>query len=128
MNTDVYTGADGAILLSSPQNTEGQAAQAVLDQHELTNVGRVQDVRVEVTAEVRAYHEIGQRYATQLRPGNVTIRGTHRPCLCQRRDDRAAARRGAGGAAGGELGASRVQHHGAARQPVERVAEHADAA
>ena len=76
MNTDVFTGADGAILLSSPQNTEGQAAQAVLDRHELTNVGRVQDVRVEVTAEVRAYHEIGQRYASQLRPGNVTIRGS----------------------------------------------------
>lgn len=75
MNTDVYTGADGAVLLSSPQNTEGQAAQAVLDQHELTSVGRVHDVRVEVTSEVRAYHEIGQRYASQLRPGNVTVRG-----------------------------------------------------
>ena len=76
MNTDVYTGADGAILLSAPQNTEGEAAQEVLDQHELTAVGRVQDVRVEVTTEVRAYHEIGQRYASQLRPGNVTVRGT----------------------------------------------------
>ncbi len=42
----------------------------------MTAVGRVQDVRVEVTTEVRAYHEIGQRYATQLRPGNVTVRGT----------------------------------------------------
>ncbi len=75
MNTDVYTGADGAIVLSTPQNTEGQKGQEVLDQHELTAVGRVQDVRVEVTAEVRAFHEIGQRYASQLRPGNVTIRG-----------------------------------------------------
>lgn len=76
MNTDVYTGADGAILLSAPQTTEGQAAQEVLDEHELTAVGRVQDVRVEVTSEVRAYHEIGQRYASQLRPGNVNVRGT----------------------------------------------------
>jgi hypothetical protein len=33
-------------------------------------------VRVEVHSEVRAYHEIGQRYATELRPGNITIRGT----------------------------------------------------
>ena len=76
MNTDVYTGADGAIVLSSPQTTEGTAAQGVLDQYELATVGRVQDVRVDVTSEVRAYHEIGQRYATQLRPGNVTVRGT----------------------------------------------------
>ena len=76
MNTDVYTGADGAIVLSTPQNTEGVAGQGVLDQYELATVGRVQDVRVEVTTAVRAYHEIGQRYATQLRPGNVTVRGT----------------------------------------------------
>ncbi|MEJ2386395.1 MAG: hypothetical protein P8Y27_03490 [Chromatiaceae bacterium] len=76
MNTDVYTGADGAILLSAPQTTAGEAAQEVLDQHELTAVGRVQDVRVEVTSEVRAYHEIGQRYASQLREGNVNVRGT----------------------------------------------------
>ena len=39
-------------------------------------MGRVQDVRVEVHSAVKAYHEIGQRYATELRPGNVTIRGT----------------------------------------------------
>ena len=42
MNTDVYTGADGALLLSAPQTREGEVAQAVLDQHELTAVGRVQ--------------------------------------------------------------------------------------
>lgn len=76
MNTDLYTGADGAILLSSPDGSEGQAAQAVIDAHELITVGRVQDVRIEVQAEVRAFHEIGQRYATQLRPGNVSINGT----------------------------------------------------
>lgn len=76
MNTDLFTGADGAILLSSPEGTEGEAAQAVIDSHELITVGRVQDIRVEVRSEVRAFHEIGQRYATQLRPGNVNISGT----------------------------------------------------
>ena len=40
------------------------------------SVGRVQDVRVSVSSDVKAYHEIGQRYATELRPGNVTIRGS----------------------------------------------------
>ena len=48
MNTDVYTGADGAMLLSAPQSREGESAQEVLDEHELTAVGRVQDVRVEL--------------------------------------------------------------------------------
>ena len=39
-------------------------------------VGRVQDVRVEVHSDVKPFHEIGQRYATELRPGNVSISGT----------------------------------------------------
>jgi hypothetical protein len=76
MNTEVYTGADGAILLSSPNSSEGEAAQAVIDAHNMVTVGRVQDIRIEVHSEVRAFHEIGQRYATQLRPGNVDISGT----------------------------------------------------
>jgi len=75
-NTRVFTGADGSIALSVPQGTEGEKAQAVLDAFELLAVGRVQDVSVQVHSDVKAYHEIGQRYATELRPGNVTITGT----------------------------------------------------
>ena len=75
-NTSVFTGADGSITLSVPQGTEGEKAQAVLSSYDLTTVGRVQDVRVEVTSEIRPYHEIGQRYAAELRPGNINIRGT----------------------------------------------------
>jgi len=76
MNTDVYTGAGGSILLSTPISSEGEAAQAILEANDLTVVGRVHNVRIEVQTDVRAYHEIGQRYATQLRPGNVNISGT----------------------------------------------------
>jgi hypothetical protein len=75
-STSVYTGADGSITLSTPEGSEGEQAQAVLDAYELISVGRVHDVRVEVQSDVKAYHEIGQRYATELRPGNVHIRGT----------------------------------------------------
>ncbi|MEZ4868463.1 MAG: hypothetical protein R3C14_44450 [Caldilineaceae bacterium] len=75
-NASVFTGADGSITLSAPQGAEGEQAQAVLDAYELIAVGRVQNVRVEVHSDVKAFHEIGQRYATELRPGNVTIRGT----------------------------------------------------
>lgn len=74
--SSVYTGADGALMLSAPEGPEGEIADDVLSTYDLIAVGRVQDVRVTVNSEVRAFHEIGQRYATELRPGNVTIRGT----------------------------------------------------
>jgi hypothetical protein len=76
MNTSVYTGADGALTLSTPQGTEGEQAQGVIDSYELLTVGRVQNVHVEVQSEVRPFHEVGQRYATELRAGNVNISGT----------------------------------------------------
>ena len=75
-NTSVFTGADGSITLSASQGTEGEKAQDVIEAFDTINVGRVQNVRVEVHSEVRSFNEIGQRYATQLRPGNVTVRGT----------------------------------------------------
>ncbi|MBV9774800.1 MAG: hypothetical protein JO040_12675 [Gemmatimonadetes bacterium] len=75
-NSKVFTGADGSITLSATQGTEGEKAQAVITDFEMLTVGRVQNVRVEVFSDVKPYHEIGQRYATELRPGNVTIRGT----------------------------------------------------
>jgi len=75
-NTSIFTGADGAITLSVPQGKEGDAAQTVLGAYELIQVGRVQSVHVEVRSEIKAYNELGSRYPTQLRPGNVTITGT----------------------------------------------------
>ena len=72
----VFTGADGSVTLSTPEGEEGTAAQNVLSDYDMVTVGRVQDVRVEVTSDVRAFHEIGQRYATELRPGNVSVKGT----------------------------------------------------
>jgi hypothetical protein len=75
-NTSVYTGADGSITVSAAQGAEGDAAQAVITAFDMIAVGRVQDVRVEITSALKPYHEIGQRYATELRPGNITIRGT----------------------------------------------------
>ena len=75
-NTNVYTGADGSISLSSPEGLEGEQAQAVIDANDLVSVGRVQGVSVEVSSDLKPFHEIGSRYATELRPGNVTVTGT----------------------------------------------------
>jgi hypothetical protein len=75
-NTAVFTGADGSITLSAPKGKEGTATQDVIKEYDLVPVGRVQNVRVEVLSDVKAFHEIGRRYAAELRPGNVTVRGT----------------------------------------------------
>jgi hypothetical protein len=75
-NTNVFTGADGSITLSTPEGAAGNRAQAVIDAFEMVSVGRVQDVRFEVHSAIRPYHEIGQRYATEMREGNININGT----------------------------------------------------
>lgn len=75
-NTSVFTGADGSLALSTQQTPEGTAAQAAIDQFGVQVIGRVQDVTVQVNSDVKPFHEIGQRYATQLRPGNVEVHGT----------------------------------------------------
>ena len=75
-NTSVFTGAGGSLALSTQQTPEGTAAQAAIDQFGVQVIGRVQDVTVQVNSDVKPFHEIGQRYATQLRPGNVEVRGT----------------------------------------------------
>src|SRR5688500_15359804 len=75
-NNRVYTGADGALTLSSSQGNDGASAQAVIEGFDMIAVARLQNVRVEVQSEIRAFHEIGHRYATELRPGNITVKGT----------------------------------------------------
>lgn len=77
-NTSVYTGADGSITLStvSANGKEAEVAQAVIDSNDMITIGRATGVTLEVRSEVRPFHELGQRYATELRSGNVSVRGT----------------------------------------------------
>ncbi len=75
-NTSVFTGADGSIMFAGDgQGPEGAAAKAVIDANDLIQVGRVTGVTVEISSAIRPFHEIGQRYATELRSGNVSVRG-----------------------------------------------------
>jgi len=77
VNTSTFTGADGSISLSKGQNKqEGDAAQKVIDAFELLTVGRVQNVSLQIQSEIHPFHELGQRYATELRSGNVSVKGT----------------------------------------------------
>lgn len=75
-NTSVLTGADGSITLSTSEGSEGELAQGVIDSYEMLTVGRVQNVAVAVRSDVKPFHEIGQRYPTELRYGNIHISGT----------------------------------------------------
>jgi hypothetical protein len=75
-NSHVFTGLDGAITLAVESGVEGDAAKTVNETFGLTPIGRATGVSVEVTSDIRPFHEMGQRYATELRSGNVNISGT----------------------------------------------------
>ncbi len=75
-NTHVFTGLDGAISVAVESGPEGDAAKSANDAYGLTPIGRATGVTVKVTSDMKPFHELGQRYATELRPGNVDISGT----------------------------------------------------
>ncbi|MEW6737898.1 MAG: hypothetical protein AB1489_41860, partial [Acidobacteriota bacterium] len=75
-NTNVFRGSDGSLVLAVDTGAEGDQAQAVIDEYQLTPVGRVTNVEVRVHSDLKPFHELGQRYATELRPGNVNISGS----------------------------------------------------
>src|SRR5215467_6649762 len=76
MPATVYNGADGTISVAVDAGPAGDKANAVVDKYALTPVGRVTGVTVRVTNEVKPFHELGQRFATDLRPGNINVYGT----------------------------------------------------
>ena len=75
-NTNVFRGSDGSISVSVDSGVEGDSAQAVIDKYSLTPVGRVTGVSVKVDSDLKPFHELGQRYATEMRPGNVNVSGS----------------------------------------------------
>ena len=75
-NAHVFTGLDGSLSVAVEAGPEGDAAKAVNDAYALTPVGRATGVTIQVTSAMKPFHELGQRYATELRAGNVDIAGT----------------------------------------------------
>ncbi len=76
MPTTVYRGSDGTISVAVEAGPEGDKAKAISDAYSLTPVGRVKGVTVRVTNAVQPFHELGQRFPTELRPGNINVYGT----------------------------------------------------
>jgi hypothetical protein len=75
-NSNVFRGSDGSIVLAVDTGAEGDLAQGVIDAYQLTPVGRVTGVEVRVDSDVKPFHELGQRYPTELRSGNVNVSGS----------------------------------------------------
>lgn len=78
MANNVYRGSDGTISLAVETGPEGDLAAAINDEYGLTPVGRVTGVSVHVESDVEPFHELGQRFATELRPGNINVSGSIR--------------------------------------------------
>jgi hypothetical protein len=76
MATTVYTGSDGTISVAVENGPAGDAAKTVVDAYSLTPIGRALGVTVRVTNDVMPFHELGQRFATELRGGNINVSGT----------------------------------------------------
>ena len=72
----IYRGSDGTISVAAEPGAEGDKANEINDQYSLTPIGRVTGVTVKVTNDVQPFHELGQRFASELRPGNVNVSGT----------------------------------------------------
>jgi hypothetical protein len=78
-NVNVFRGSDATLVLAVDDKSteEGKAADGLIAQYELSSiVGRLQQVQVKVENEVQPYHEIGKRFPTELRPGNINVSGS----------------------------------------------------
>ena len=77
-NTNVFRGSDATLVLAvdDKESAEGSLADGLIGEYDLASVvGRLQQVRVQVNNDVRPYHELGQRFASELRPGNIEVTG-----------------------------------------------------
>ncbi|MDF0551806.1 hypothetical protein [Kamptonema sp. UHCC 0994] len=78
-NVNVFRGSDASLVLAvdNKESVEGKLAEALIGDYEFSNmVGRLQNVQVKVENELRAYHELGKSFATELRPGNISVSGS----------------------------------------------------
>lgn len=78
-NTNVFRGSDASLVLAVDDNStvEGGLADALINEYEFSNVvGRLSNVTVQIENELKPYHEIGKRFPSELRPGNINVYGT----------------------------------------------------
>lgn len=77
-NVNVFRGSDASLVLAvdDSSSVEGKLADKLITEYEFSSVvGRLQNVQVRIENELRPYHELGRRFATELRPGNLNVSG-----------------------------------------------------
>ncbi len=76
--SNVYTGKNGKLTLAKVTGPEGDAAGAVFTAYQdpaAPSVARVVNVEVYVQTDLEEFHQIGQRHAVSLHPGDIHIHG-----------------------------------------------------
>ena len=76
MANNVYRGSDATISVAVEAGPAGDKAKEIVDKFALTPIGRATGVTVKVTNDVEPFHELGQRFATEIRSGNINVSGT----------------------------------------------------
>lgn len=78
MPNDVFRAIDASLVLGveDAASPEGAAADGLVSEYDLSNaVGRLRNVAIAVTSDLKPFYEIGKRYPTHLRPGVVRVAG-----------------------------------------------------
>ena len=79
MPNDVFRAIDAVLVLGVDDTStpEGALAEGLVSQYALSNaVGRLRNVTITVSTDLKPFYEIGRRYPTHLRPGIVRVAGT----------------------------------------------------
>jgi hypothetical protein len=74
LNTTTYFGTDGTLVISDPVDFDADAFATLLPVDGA--VARVVNVALAVSTDIMPFHEMGSRYPSELRAGNITITGT----------------------------------------------------
>ena len=78
MPNDVFRAIDASLVLGvdDASSPEGEIADSLVSEYDLSNaVGRLRNVAIAVTSDLKPFYEIGKRYPTHLRPGIVQVSG-----------------------------------------------------
>ena len=78
-NNNVFRGSDATLVLANFETAstkEGEVASELINNYGFSNlVGRLTNVQIRLENDVKPYHEIGNRFPTELRPGNLNVFG-----------------------------------------------------
>lgn len=73
-NTRTFFGTDGTLTVANQTAVDADTLTSYLGQG--STIGRVVNVTLSVSTEVKPFHEMGSRLPKELRAGNIEIRGT----------------------------------------------------